>query len=1284
MKIKEITLSLIIGIALIGSQFSAAAASMPAEPPPPDAATTQAIQDAVDQALVASALEIPALQMYQWGVDSIHPALDGQSAAVWLAPIDPETGDLLATEPAVLVAQRGAEGAWEVIFPGDTRWVSAMQTLPEDLRSDTALSTVLEDLPDEQVAAAEASSSAAIGGFLLPWRGGLTKTLVGSISHFLGYHSCDEAHCRYAYDFADGTMFELRASRGGTVKGWRDTCSNGATDCTNYIAIEDRSTATIQIYLHLAYDSIPDALKSSGTSVMQGQFIGNVDDTGYSTGHHLHFMVVPTSSAYNFNYWWGYSTNIKFNEISINGGQPRTCAEARDWPQYGTECQDRYTSQNWGTNPPTGAITTPSADTTLTDSSLSVAGYGTDSSGVATISLAVNFDGTWREIEGSQQSSANYNGTVDVCSAGIPNGPFSLGLYIWDNEGNRTPTPVGVRNLVNNAECTPPPPACKPSSTQVAIYELPGYQGVCQTFGIGSFEKTDLPAALQQGFQSIQVGSSVTAVVYDHDSFGRRRQSYTADNANLADDLLGSFSFDGNGRSLKVVDRSTALSGITLSTPFTTSGVTLKTTDSITLDWSGGDGATKFSSLLTYPDGTTTKSLSSQNNTMWSIGSLSQPGTYTWSVTGTNPWSKTVSANTTFTVEAATLPAASAAFPFSDSMEAGAGSWITTGLWRLTPVTMNGETSTAWAYNYQREANWVTYANPTIGAGSLTSPSIILPAGSSYLRFRYTYQTEDTNPYWDQRRVQISVNGGEFTDLMQFSGDRQEVWLNSPAIDLSAYAGKTVRLRWNFDIVEPNNNGEWGWAVDDISVTANAPDLSCKDSSSNDTYSTASTISIGSSANGALCPAGDTDMYKFSGTAGQTVTAKLLRNGSQLNGVLELLAPDGVSVLASDRADSAGDPDPVLAYWLRESGTYYLRVRAALHPGVGGADYGYSLALNEDPHNISIESIYPHSSWVKPGTINLTVNASTDNSNGLSGVSFYYHNSDWTSGTWKLLGTDTNGGDGYQWSVDPTSLGGVANGAFYAGAFIATGQTRGVATWNIATDGTAPVSAPNGLPAETGSTAVQLGWTASDAVGEIDYFNVQMQINGADWQNLLVEAPAAQRSIYVLGQPGDTLGFRMQAVDKAGNVQAMPGSAQTSTTIASTCAADEYDLVGDNSADTPQPLSLGAPQVHNFCMLDEDWLSFDLEVGKNYYLTFSPLGGGAAARLELVNSLGSVVKSADSSDLGRVLIVKVTPEESGVYRLRLRPLLNGLYGSEVSYQVMVSEEVHTFLPLINK
>jgi len=176
--------------------------------------------------------------------------------------------------------------------------------------------------------------------------------LTGSIGHVYTYKSCPSS-CLYAFDFANGTMFDVVAAKAGTVKYAVWKYENGDPNHANYIVLEDTSTTptTYQVYLHLAHESIPVELRKVGAKVVQGQFIGKADDTGYSTGHHLHFHVHTNPESY-----WGKSVDIVFDDVSINGGRPRLCSEAKAYPELGAKCmpQDMYVSNNGDSELPSG------------------------------------------------------------------------------------------------------------------------------------------------------------------------------------------------------------------------------------------------------------------------------------------------------------------------------------------------------------------------------------------------------------------------------------------------------------------------------------------------------------------------------------------------------------------------------------------------------------------------------------------------------------------------------------------------------------------------------------------------------------------------------------------------------------------------------------------------------------------------------------------------------------------------------------------------------------------
>ena len=400
------------------------------------------LSEAVAKALEGASGE---WQQHTYAIDHIEVQDDGQLAVVWLAATDPETGEFLGREPELAIAELGSDDSWHILLDGEEdfdvtleKYQYAQKCVQGDLESDA--------LP---------KSTTVYGGYYLPWAAGLTKRLTWSVSHTSCYPTY---YCTHAFDFADGTMFPLMASKGGTVYHWKDTCANGDSTCTNSITIQDRSTTpwTYQIYMHIAQGSVPASLKSVGKTVLQGQYIGDVDDTGYSTGHHVHFMVVSQNTMYmsSNGYVFGMAEDITFKDVTINwdsatqGGRPRLAYEAET---YGGVGQTYYTSGNTPANPPTGGITTPAEKTVITESSLTITGWAKDDVSVTKIEILADYDGEWVEI-GEQESGTSFSITVDLCEAGIPDGPFELGLRVWDYEGNPSSI-LSAHEVLMDAEC---------------------------------------------------------------------------------------------------------------------------------------------------------------------------------------------------------------------------------------------------------------------------------------------------------------------------------------------------------------------------------------------------------------------------------------------------------------------------------------------------------------------------------------------------------------------------------------------------------------------------------------------------------------------------------------------------------------------------------------------------------------------------------------------------------------------------------------------------------------
>jgi hypothetical protein len=400
-------------------------------------------------AAVALALENAGdrWEIYDYQIDHIQVQDDGLLAIVWLAAIDLETGELVGREPELALGTKTAEGGWKILLEDDDKFMETFKGFQYAEKSVEG-----DFLTDQET---QPKGEQVFGGYYLPWAAGLEKRLTWSVAH----SSCTPVYyCTHAFDFADGTMFPLVAAKGGTVYHWKDTCANGDSSCTNSITLEDRSTTpwTYQIYLHIAQNSVPDHLRQVGTPVMQGQYIADVDDTGYSTGHHVHFMVVTEKTRYTSvnGYVWGVAEDITYRDVDINwdaatqGGRPRLAYEAED---YGGVGRTYYVSGNVPANPPTGELTAPLANTYLTSPNLSVGGWGDDDIAVTKMEVLANVGGSWVKV-GTDQTLNPFTTTIDLCNTDIPDGFFELGLRVWDYEGN----PSGIlssRMLLKDVEC---------------------------------------------------------------------------------------------------------------------------------------------------------------------------------------------------------------------------------------------------------------------------------------------------------------------------------------------------------------------------------------------------------------------------------------------------------------------------------------------------------------------------------------------------------------------------------------------------------------------------------------------------------------------------------------------------------------------------------------------------------------------------------------------------------------------------------------------------------------
>ena len=477
------------------------------EPPPPSQVSGEVkseLSDAFVNRIHASTEFRPlAFDLFTPEIDTAFLAPDGKTAVIWLALRD-NSGRILATEPGLALAKK-MDNHWVVFLPGDPDWDVTFASLPEEM-----LPLEQQSAP-ENVALDNLSVTSALTGYYLPYASGTQQWLEGSISHFqyipeLGYPSCDISECRYAYDFTNVNHFPLVASKDGTVLDSRDSCSDGNPYCTNYIVIKDTNNQTYQLYLHLSYGTIPDKL-TDGTFVKRGQYIGDTDDTGYSTSNHVHFMVVDSLwFDYGSQYYWGRSIDVRFADVPINGGIPRTCYEVTNFQIYdgAIECigdksdprnpnNDWFVSGNVGAYPPTGTLTRPVANATVASGvSPMIDGTATasDDVRVTAVQMVAKLNGEWVEIGEKitkTVSPGTYDWDVNLCESAPVNGPLEVALRVWDHEGNLA-SALNPRTIQVDHACPPPTSQLNPAVSYDSTATKLSWSATSMGAGLGSYE----------------------------------------------------------------------------------------------------------------------------------------------------------------------------------------------------------------------------------------------------------------------------------------------------------------------------------------------------------------------------------------------------------------------------------------------------------------------------------------------------------------------------------------------------------------------------------------------------------------------------------------------------------------------------------------------------------------------------------------------------------------------------------------------------------------------------
>jgi len=305
------------------------------------------------------------------------------------------------------------------------------------------------------------------------------------------------------------------------------------------------------------------------------------------------------------------------------------------------------------------------------------------------------------------------------------------------------------------------------------------------------------------------------------------------------------------------------------------------------------------------------------------------------------------------------------------------------------------------------------------------------------------------------------MDGGPFTNILQLYDDPANFWQQSPPIDLSAYAGHAIRVRFHFETLDASLNDFRGWFIDDFTIDTDPPPSCDSDGEPDESPASARSLSYGSSVDRQICPQGDVDYFRFTGAAGDQIgISAVAETVSKPDTYLFLLDGNFASVLAENDDRYPGfQQDSFLTYRLTRSGTYYIKIRPWNHPSVGGSDFNYTLSLiSGDRTSPQSQIITPESNASLPiGIVTISIQASDptapgETTSGVSHVDFLWHTGDWTTSDWIFLGADWDGSDGWSYNIDTSELPQLLRSAIFIRVHDWAGNWRGKAVWNLKPD----------------------------------------------------------------------------------------------------------------------------------------------------------------------------------------------------------------------------------------
>jgi len=160
-----------------------------------------------------------------------------------------------------------------------------------------------------------------------------------------------------------------------------------------------------------------------------------------------------------------------------------------------------------------------------------------------------------------------------------------------------------------------------------------------------------------------------------------------------------------------------------------------------------------------------------------------------------------------------------------DTMESGSSNWTATGLWHLAKSSTcappgYASAVTAWYFGQDAKCN---YQGGGTVKGTLTSRVVTGVSATSRLSFRLFREVESgSSGSYDRTSVEVAVDGSTSWKKIWSKDSKApsvKSWESSGDLSLAELAGKSVRVRFNFDSVDGQDNAHVGWLIDDVVIT---------------------------------------------------------------------------------------------------------------------------------------------------------------------------------------------------------------------------------------------------------------------------------------------------------------------------------------------------------------------------------------------------------------------------------------------------------------------------------